>query len=64
MGRVCEWIGRRHRQMVAAGSEEFLPDRLINPEEYEKDLMNPVAVQVEENLSDDLNANEEIKTAY
>jgi len=33
--------------MVVAGSEESLPDRLINPEEYEEDLTDPVAVQVE-----------------
>ena len=64
MRKVCEWIGVRHRQMGAAGSEEFLPDRLIHPDEYEEDLMDPVAVQVEENLSDNLNANEEFKTAY
>ena len=50
--------------MGAAGSEEFLPDRVIHPDEYEKNLMSPVAVQVEENLSDNLNANEEFKTAY
>ena len=61
MGRVCKWIGERHRQMGAAGSEELLPDRLINPDEYEKSLMNPVTVQVEENMSDDANA--EFKTA-
>ena len=41
-------IGENHRQMVATGSEESLPNRLINPEEYEKYITDPVAVQVEE----------------
>ena len=41
-------IGENDRQMVATGSEESLPNRLINPEEYEKDLTDPIAAQVEE----------------
>ena len=36
LGRVHGWIAENHGQMVAAGSEEFLPNRLINPEEYEQ----------------------------
>ena len=44
IGRVRGWIARNHRQIVATGSEESLPDRLINPEEYEEDLTDPVAV--------------------
>ena len=47
IGRVRGWIGENHRQMVAADSEESLPDRLVNPDEYE-DLTDPVAVQVED----------------
>jgi len=45
--RLRSRIEENRRQMVAAGSEESLPDRLINPEEYEEDLTDPVAVQVE-----------------
>ena len=52
IGRVHGWIARNRRQMVATDSVDSLPDRLINPEEYEEDLANPVAVQVENNLSD------------
>ena len=33
IGRVRGWITENHRQMVATGSEESLPDRLINPDE-------------------------------
>ena len=47
IGRVRGWIRENHRQMVAADSEESLPDRLVNPDEYE-DLTDPVAVQVED----------------
>ena len=47
MGRLRIRIEENRRQMVALGSEESLPDRLINPEEYEEDLTDPVAVQVE-----------------
>ena len=34
MGRVHTWIGGNSRQLSAAGLEESLPDRLINPSEY------------------------------
>ena len=44
IGRVHGWIAENHRQMVAADSEESLPDRLINPDEYEEDLTDPIAV--------------------
>ena len=47
IGRLRSRIEENRRQMVAVGSEESLPDRLINPEEYEEDLTDPVAVQVE-----------------
>ena len=36
IGRVHTWIGGNNRQMGAAGLEESLPDRLINPNEYEE----------------------------
>ena len=51
IGRVHGWIRERHRQTIGADLEESLPDRLINPDEYEEDLTDPVAVQVEDNLS-------------
>ena len=38
LGRVHGWIAENQRQMVAAGSEESLPDRLINPEEHVEEL--------------------------
>ena len=57
LGRVRGWIGENHGQMVAAGSEESLPNRLINPEEYEENLTDPVAVQVENNVSSHSNSN-------
>ena len=44
IGRVHGWIAGNRRQMVATGSEESLPDRLINPDEYEEDLTDQVAV--------------------
>ena len=44
IGRVHGWIAENHSQMVATGSVESLPDRLNNPDEYEDDLTNPVAV--------------------
>ena len=43
--------------MVAAGSVESLPNRLINPEKYDEDLTDPVAVQVENNVSSHSNSN-------
>ena len=42
--RVREWITENRRQMVLTGSEESLPDRLINPDEYEEDLTDPIDV--------------------
>ena len=56
LGRVHGWIVENHGQMVAAGSEESLPNRLINPEEYDENLTDPVAVQVE-NMSSNSNLN-------
>ena len=44
IGRVHGWITENQRQMVATGSEESLPDRLINPDEYEEDLTDPIEV--------------------
>jgi len=35
--------------MVVLDSEESLPDRLINPTEYEEDMSNPAAAPVEDN---------------
>ena len=57
LGRVHSWTGENHRQMVAAGPEESLPNRLINPEKYEENLTDPVAVQVENNMSSHSNSN-------
>ena len=64
VGRVCDWIGRNRRQSFAAGSEESLPDRLINPDEYEEDLTDPVAVQFEDNLSCHSSNSNAIETTY
>ena len=47
IGKIRGCIRRNTRRMIAAGSEESLPDRLINPAEYE-DLADPVAAQLEE----------------
>ena len=57
LGRVHGWIAENNGQMVAAGSEESLPNRLINPEEYDEDLQYPVAIQVENNMSSHSNSN-------
>ena len=38
--------------MTAFDSEESLPDRLINPADYEEDLTASVAIQVENNPAD------------
>ena len=57
LGRVHSWTVENHRQMVTAGSEESLPNRLINPEEYEENLTDPIAVQVENNMSSHSNSN-------
>jgi len=35
--------------MLVADSEESLPDRLINPTEYDEDMTNPVAPLAEDN---------------
>ena len=51
-GRVRDWIKESRRHILTAGSEESLPYRLINPDEYGDDLANPVAFQVENSLSD------------
>ena len=64
LGRVRGLIGGNRRQMVATGSEESLPDRLINPEEYEEDLTDPVANQVEDSLSCQSSNFNAIETAY
>ena len=57
IGRVHGWIAENQRQMVATGLDGSLPDRLINPEKYEEDLTDPVAVQVENNTSSHSNSN-------
>ena len=44
IGRVRVWITENQSQMVATGSEESLPDRLINPDEYKEDLTDPIDV--------------------
>ena len=44
IGRVQGWIGESRMHIGTAGSEESLPDRLINPDEYEEDPTNPVNV--------------------
>ena len=51
-GTVRDWINESRRHIRTAGSEESLPDRLINPDEYGDDLTNPVAIQVENNMRD------------
>ena len=38
--------------MTAFDIEESLPDRLINPAEYEEDLTASVAIQVEDNSAE------------
>ena len=52
IGRVRDWIKQSRQHICTAGSEESLPDRLINPDEYEDVLANPAALQVENSLSD------------
>ena len=44
IGRVQGWIGESRKHVGTAGSEESLPDRLVNPDEYEEDLTDPVNV--------------------
>jgi len=50
--KMSHWIGRSTRQITTFDSEESLPDRLINPTEYEEDLTAPVAIQVEDNSAE------------
>ena len=57
IGRVHGWITENQRQMVATGLDESFPDRLINPDEYEENLTDPVAVQVENNMNSHSNSN-------
>ena len=42
IGRARSWVEENRQQMAVAGSEESLPDRLINPEGYEEDLTDPL----------------------
>ena len=42
VGKIRGWIRGNTRQMITADSEESLPDRLINPAEYDEDLTAPV----------------------
>ena len=49
MKKLCCWIQKDPRQTVVLDSEESLPDRLINPAEYEEDISNPAAAPVEDN---------------
>jgi len=49
--QVCVWIRRNKRQMIT-DVEESLPDRLVNPAEYEEDLTDPVALQFQDNCTD------------
>ena len=46
--KIRGWIGRNTGRMIITDSDQFLPDRLINPAEYEEELTAPVAVQVED----------------
>ena len=64
VGRVRGWIGGNRSQSFVDGSEESLPDRLINPNEYEEDLTSPVAVQVEDNSSYQSSNSNAYETAY
>jgi len=50
--KMSHWIGRSTRQITTFDSEESLPDRLINPTEYEEDLTAPGAIQVEDNSAE------------
>ena len=58
IGRVHGWIAETiGKLMVAAGSEKSLPNRLINLEEYNVNLTDSVAVQVENNMNSHSNSN-------
>jgi len=46
--KIRHWIRKDPRRIVAADSEESLPDRLINPAEYDEDMTNPVAPLAED----------------
>ena len=46
--KIRRWIRKDPRRMVVLDSEESLPDRLINPAEYEEDMINPTADAVED----------------
>ena len=50
IGKIRGWIGQNTGRMITTDSDESLPDRLINPAEYEE-LTAPVAVQVEDKLN-------------
>jgi len=47
--KIRHWIRKDPRRIVAADSEESLPDRLINPAEYDEDMSNPVGALAEDN---------------
>ena len=47
IGKIRGWIGRNTGRTITTDSDESLPDRLINPAEYEE-LTAPLAVQVED----------------
>ena len=49
--KIHGWIGRNTGRMIITDSDQSLPDRLINPAEYEEELTAPVAVQVEDKLN-------------
>ena len=50
IGKIRGWIGRNTGRTITTDSDESLPDRLINPAEYEE-LTAPLAVQVEDKLN-------------
>ena len=45
--KICGRPRRNTRRIITADSEESLPDRLINPAEYEEDPTEAVAIQFE-----------------
>jgi len=45
--RIRDLIRENHRQLSGSAIEESLPDRLINPNEYEEDCENPVTSETE-----------------